>query len=71
MFIKTGVVFKIFSSAFVENGQEFYPGYPGPGFGDFFPGQGPEMPPGMPLLPHQGRGTPPIGMEHQMPPGGM
>jgi hypothetical protein len=53
-----------------ENGQDFYPGYPGPGFGDFFPGQGPEMPPGMALLPPQGRGTPPLVMEHQMHPGG-
>ncbi|XP_060584846.1 LIM/homeobox protein Lhx1-like [Ruditapes philippinarum] len=55
---------------FNENGQDFYPGYPGPGFGDFFPGQGPEMPPGMALLPPQGRGTPPLVMEHQMHPGG-
>lgn len=56
---------------FNENGQDYYPGYPGPGFGDFFPGQGPDMPPNMPMLSHHpGRGTPPMGMDHPMLPGG-
>jgi len=53
-----------------EGGPEFYPAYPGPGYGDFFPGPGPELPPGMQLLPPQGRLTPTMVMDPQMHHGG-
>lgn len=51
-----------FNEMILESGPDFYPAYPGPGYGEFFPGQ-PEMPPGMQILPHQGRVTPTLGME--------
>ncbi|KAH3884864.1 LIM/homeobox protein Lhx3-like [Dreissena polymorpha] len=52
---------------YYDNGVDFYSGFPGPGYGDFFPSQGPDMPPGLALLPpHHGRVTPPMGMEHPM-----